>query len=551
MSVEVTKLLLKSFLEDERNDVLALTGAWGVGKTYVWDQALKASKDKIKKTKYCYVSLFGINTMKELRMALFVKSVSTSTIGTKLDFETVNKDWLELGRNLGRSISTGLSAIAQKVPNGGAVSVGIEMIAPHFVRETLICIDDFERKSELKPQDILGLINELKEEKKCKVVLIFNAEKLASKDEYRAYKEKVIDLEVLYAPTVDEAFQLVFDAAIPCKEKLLGHVRNLEITNIRILRKIQRIVTLLDAATEKLHEGVREASLASAVLLCWVAYAPDAKKPKIEEISKWNNELISVNTSERVADVAAWVSKLHSYGFQMVDDLDIAIAQVVERGYVEDSGFVKAASAMDANLRGQDAYRPFTAVWRRFRESFSDDQDQFIADLHSTALQAMEKISQTDLNSAVVLLRQLERDDLADDLITKFVEVNKSTPRSFDLSSHPFGGSISDTQLRLKFESVHKELAQLPTAKEALLFMVQHSGYGPQHIAALKDATVEDFLEIFQGQYDETVFPEMVRWSTQWSDSEHEEIAVKAKEALQRIKATSKLNAVRVARFGG
>ncbi len=551
LSVEITKSVLRDFLTNDRNDVLALTGAWGVGKTFAWRQALMANKDYIKLTQYCYVSLFGINTMSELRMAIFVKSVAVKTLGAKLDFGTVNKDWAALGTNLFRRTSSHLGSFLKTVPHGSSVSVGLEALAPHFVRNTLICFDDFERQTALKPEDILGLISELKEEKGCKIALIFNAEKLEEKEAYRVYKEKVIDYEVLYAPTVNEAFDLVFETGFPNRGQVLRHVVDLGITNVRILRKVQQVITRIAEATGGMHVGVLEASIATAVLLCWVAYAPDAAKPKIEEIETWNKALISFKKeAEEDPVVLAWVKRLHAYGFIHVDDLDLAIARIVERGYVDGTGYIEVAKTLDADIRGKEACEPFTAVWRRYRDSFSDDQDVFIADLHGTTLQAINNIGSGDLNGTVVLLRQLKRDDLADDLIAKYVDAHKAKPATFDLAAHPFGGSINDPKLRAIFDSVHAGLVQLPSLAESLSFMARTSSYNPEHLDAMKRASVDDYQTLFLAPHDDDKLSNLIKWSMRWAETDHAEITEKAKEALERIKAMSLLNSIRVGRYG-
>ena len=93
MSVQVTKAVLKDFLSNAETNVLALTGAWGTGKTYAWREALLENKDEIKFKHYCYVSLFGINSMAELRMSLFTKSVAVATLGQQLDLATIKDHW--------------------------------------------------------------------------------------------------------------------------------------------------------------------------------------------------------------------------------------------------------------------------------------------------------------------------------------------------------------------------------------------------------------------------------------------------------------------------
>lgn len=551
MSVQISKAVLKNFLGDAETNVLALTGAWGTGKTYAWREALLAHRDNIKFKHYCYVSLFGVNSMAELRMSLFTKSVAVSTLGQKLDFSKINEHGSSMVKDWLKAQYERFSPILRSLPHGSSISLGLEALMPSAVRDTLVCFDDFERQTAIKAEDVLGLITELREERGCKVALIFNAEKLGAKDAYRSYREKAIDFEVLYEPTVQEAFDLVFDSEFPNRELALRNVVDLGITNVRILRKLQQLITRITSAMGQMHPNVVEESIATIVLLCWCAYAPDMSMPKIEEIENWNKYLMSfLKEADQDPLTLAWVQRLKAYGFTHVDDLDLAIARVVERGYVEGTGFVDEAKKREEGHRNAEMSAPFTAVWRRFHDSFSDDQDAFIADLHEAALHAIAHISSRDLNSTVRLLRELLRDDLADGLIDKFVEANRGKPKTFDLKEHPFGGSIDDTKLRATFEAVHSGLTQLPGLEEAVTFMAKNSGYDPEHLQAMKVASVDEYQSMFLKQHDDVKLSRLISWSLRWADSEYSEITVKAKEALERIKATSLLNAIRVSKYG-
>lgn len=550
MSVQVTKAVLKDFLCNAETNVLALTGAWGTGKTYAWREALLENKSDIKFKYYCYVSLFGINSMAELRMSLFTKSVAVATLGQQLDLATIKDHWGSIAKDWLKRQYERFGPMMKSLPHGSSVSLGLEALAPSAVRDTLVCFDDFERQTTIKAEDVLGLITELSEERNCKVALIFNADQLGTKDAYRAYREKTIDFEVLYAPTVHEAFDLVFDTDFTNRDLALRHIVDLGITNVRILRKIRLLINRIALATGGMNSKLIEASIATTVLLCWCAYAPDVSKPKIEEIENWNKFLISF---EKEADqdplVLAWVKRLKAYGFTHVDDLDLAIARVIERGYVEGTGFVEVAKKRNEEMRGDEMSVPFSNAWHRFHDSFSSDQDEFIAELHDTALHAIAHISSGDLNGTVRLLRELQRDDLADNLIEKFVEANKGKLSTFDLKEHPFGGSIDDTKLRSTFDAVHSELKQLPRLEEAVTFIVKNSGYNPEHLDAMRMASVDEYQAMFLKHHDDVTLSSLIKWCLRWADSEHAEITNKATEALNRIKATSLLNAIRVNRY--
>lgn len=300
-----------------------------------------------------------------------------------------------------------------------------------------------------------------------------------------------------------------------------------------------------------LHSNVIEASIATTVLLCWCAYAPDVSKPKIEDIENWNKALLSFKKeAEQDSVTLAWVQRLKAYGFIHVDDLDLAIARIVERGYVEGTGFVEVAKKLNEELRSNEMSVPFMTVWRRFHNSFSGDQDAFIVELYDTALHAIAHISSNDLNGTVRLLRDLNRDDLADSLIDKFVHANKAKPSAFDLKEHPFGGSIDDTKLRATFDTVHSGLKQLPGLEETVIFIAKNSSYNPEHLEAMMKASVDEYHAMFLKEHDDVKLSNLIKWSLRWADSDYAEITAKAKEALERIKATSLLNAIRVSRYG-
>ncbi len=75
MTIEVFASELKRFLSTEDPEVLCITGRWGVGKTYAWRHYLKeAQKAKsVALSKYSYVSLFGRNSLDDVRTSIVEK----------------------------------------------------------------------------------------------------------------------------------------------------------------------------------------------------------------------------------------------------------------------------------------------------------------------------------------------------------------------------------------------------------------------------------------------------------------------------------------------
>lgn len=202
MTVAIVKEVIRRFLIHDKPQVLALKGSWGSGKTYAWKQLVDAYRKEVWPKKYCYVSLFGASSIAALRMSILTLTE------TKPASEKLSR-----GRELAsaaKRIASQARNVLKDMPYAKYFIVGIDVITPHLITNTLICLDDFERlSSNAIPSDqLLGFISELKEERGCKIALIFNEEQLDGKNEYKKYREKIVDIELQFAPTAEESVDL-------------------------------------------------------------------------------------------------------------------------------------------------------------------------------------------------------------------------------------------------------------------------------------------------------------------------------------------------------
>ena len=65
--MSITKILDEFLASDDR--VAVIKGEWGVGKTHFWNRYYEGKRNKreIDQIAYSYVSLFGLNSIGELR----------------------------------------------------------------------------------------------------------------------------------------------------------------------------------------------------------------------------------------------------------------------------------------------------------------------------------------------------------------------------------------------------------------------------------------------------------------------------------------------------
>ncbi len=114
-----------------------------------------------------------------------------------------------------------------------------DLISKENFNNKIICFDDLERMDSGILQGVLGLINELKEHKGCKVVLIFNKSKLNSTDFFA--KDKIIDREIMLNPSAEYSFKIAKNGVnIDSTAELIIKNYCIEkgITNIRVIERI-------------------------------------------------------------------------------------------------------------------------------------------------------------------------------------------------------------------------------------------------------------------------------------------------------------------------
>lgn len=224
---EVGKLndRLKELFKLDENFVVTLNGKWGVGKTYFWN---KFVEDNLSNKKTAYVSLFGKENLKDIEKKIIFDISSTdktiSSVKDKVkDFKT----------NLGFKDDDSSFGIT-----GSILNIGLSLFEKKDFKDVIVCFDDFERMSDkIKLKDVLGLISELKEQKNCKIIMILNKNKL-EEENLLDYKDKIIDYDLHYKPTVEESYSRISDKLKVFENYALEYLNNKGINNIRVIKRL-------------------------------------------------------------------------------------------------------------------------------------------------------------------------------------------------------------------------------------------------------------------------------------------------------------------------
>src|SRR5690606_13252023 len=216
------------FRENENKGMaVAITGSWGVGKTFFWNTFRKNNPNK---KKYVYVSLFGLESLSDLKTHIYSHIENNSSA-------------IEIPRWI-----RGLPSILKetKISQFGISSSAkiFDSLMFNQVKDAIICFDDFERMSnKLDIKDVMGLANQLKLERNCQVILILDESKTENenKKKYAEYKEKLIDEEIKITSVEPLLRENAKDIDEPLVNLMVKFADKLEIHNFRFFQKVIKL----------------------------------------------------------------------------------------------------------------------------------------------------------------------------------------------------------------------------------------------------------------------------------------------------------------------
>lgn len=186
-----------NYLKMETTGALLVTGNWGSGKTYHIKNYIFPSIEEETEFTPIIVSLFGEtnreNISKKVLFSYFDKKGDKVKLGTR--------DIVKNLSNLSKAVP-----IVNKYVNLDKLIFGVNenalRLIPHD--KLLICFDDIERMGEeIKVDDFLGVVNDLVENKGCKVILIANKIEFKNKSNY---EEKTIEKTIQFLPDIKTIF---------------------------------------------------------------------------------------------------------------------------------------------------------------------------------------------------------------------------------------------------------------------------------------------------------------------------------------------------------
>lgn len=555
MSITLIRDQIDRFLASETPEVIAIKGPWGVGKTFAWKKYVEeAGREKrIALKSYAYVSLFGLNSLDELKLSIFMEIVNKNNIGILKE----NSTFAAIDKSIS-SLSRKALQLFKGIPYAKDLWPTIQTVSFSSLKETIICIDDFERKGKgLDAGDIMGLVSLLKEEKSCKIALIFNEQSFeeTAANEYKKYREKVVDVELLFNPTPGECATIALTNDSIGK-KLQMWIERLEINNIRVIRKIDCLARKMVPILSGIEDELVNQALQSLTLFTWCFHNTMPNVPDYDFLKRFRFEFLDSENKgkEESDDEKIWKTILKRYEYLETDEFDLQIAKMIEQGYVDEERFISEANKLNNPLLASKSLNSFAKAWDAFHDTFEDNAKEFIEGIVDSFTANAKHVSLTNLNSAVQLFRELGENGRADLLIEIYIDANREKLAKFSVDDYPFRDQVRDETILRKLAEANNIGKRKRTLQEVLLKIAGKDSWSNDDEEILANASIEDYHKLFKSEKG----PHLSSWIDTClgfgkfsNPSERmKQIASNASEALRMIGEESTFNSLRVRKYG-
>lgn len=390
-------LLIKENKEKNREVVISISGEWGFGKTYFWNHFINKYKDlELKDKQIAYVSLFGISSLNDIKTSILLQASPTKNKISWFDKKIVAplknvKSSLKLDD---LSMSFGFDAL-------GSI---FTLLTTGDFKNVIVCFDDFERmSSSVNLKDVLGLISELKEQKNCKVVMILNEKELEKLTDiekkpyseiFSLYKEKIIDYDFVYEPTLEENVKIaikkqgfVFEQKI-----ILKNLQKFNIKNIRVLEQIFRKLKVFEFIIDKsYHKNVIDEFLDTTLAILGFI-VKDGKKVE-DYLKKKSEHDVSQMSDEEFKNV-----NLTEFGKSIFVSNDEIIEKVIldylRSNKINKELLINILDEKNIHLKRYEIKQEIQDKWINLHIDFSYSKGDFLEDIKKIILE-----NQTDIHS--------------------------------------------------------------------------------------------------------------------------------------------------------
>lgn len=570
-STVTIKNTLDSFFSEKDFAVLVLRGAWGIGKTYFWENYIqeKINKEEIKQTAYSYVSLFGLHGLSELKSRIFrVGKILKTKEQVKKELEISSQkenqilrilfDMRSSGQNLLRSLGQ-ISQIARFLPQSKDFSSIIDLAEYSLINNYLICLDDIERKEDgLTIRQIMGFIDEISKRKNCKVILILNDKTLSQRalEEFNNYREKVVDLEIEYQPTIRDNLLKVFESDYLFFEDFLNVFQILNVSNIRIFKKFKWSLDKIQQFIDTAEPGLQEQVLVRLAVFCWGFFNSESTL-SLSFISNSIKETTWLSVLSEREENQNWTEEEKEWSYIasalgiFPSNYDDYLISMLTDGYLNEEDFRGEINKANQKEQVDVAQKKLREAWGIYADSFDDNIEQLKSAVRDILDADLSKITLWDFSQSINLLE--EYGDDVNDYIEKYIALNSEELASTNPEDFWGVRKIKNSLLDSKIQEIRNS-SKVFNIDDVLNEIVEKRGWGREEVEFLSSLTEERIYEWMMSKPDRIVSKirkglflfQGISSNNEEENQKYKTIADNTTAALIRIAKQNPLNRKRV-----
>lgn len=522
---------------------IALVGSWGRGKTHLWRRVVAETENQAR-AKHSYVSLFGINSLEDLKLAIFQKEIAAGPPAKEDGF------WKRARKRLPwRDLAEGATQIEN--PWVGNLNHLYRAITFSRVQNRLICFDDFERKGrDLDIESVLGLISFLCEERACSVVLILNDGTIAEATEWNKYREKVFHGEVTYRPTTATCIDIILgpDTGDEWHSGVREILMQLDISNMRIMKRVLHAIQPLTLRYPHTSAETKRQLARTITIYSYCHNASGEGAPPVDYALKnpYQRIAASMGTDERSDDEKKWDATLSKIDFYP-DELDPVVVSYIRDGYPDLEALDSQVDRLELAHSANSVDKRYSEAWASYHNSFDNNVDEVISKFRESFSAAAPTMHAMNANSSISLMRSLGQDDLADSFIEDWIASRRGERRSeLSLSEAQIFGRLTDQAFIDAIVQAETEETTLPDFNAAMEIVSSGQGGLDRAMETISRAEVDAIVDWFKANAGR-VSRGFTSTSMQMRGQEHIGQAQSLiRQALRKLAETSPINAARV-----
>ncbi|HDX3932373.1 TPA: hypothetical protein ROF83_004415, partial [Citrobacter freundii] len=392
--------------------------------------------------------------------------------------------------------------------------------------------------------------------KKCKVVLIFNEETLHNEDDkeiFNIYREKIVDIELKFSPTIKENFDHVFFTNTQNYDYILGIIEKLQINNIRFFKKLKQVLLSYETLLKHADSDVREEFILRACILCWGYYTPLSNLPYNElRLRLEKGALFAIYPDEdyQESEIDKAFQGLQEKFALYSSSFDTEIDFFLNNGYINDSHELhKIVNTKNSDSAARRLNQKISNVWRIYHQSFDNNDELFINGLEDLLNNELLSISINRFDDIVRILRDF--DISCDNYVEEYFA---NIEQQINFSERDIEYDLSDLYCNDIKERLKRNIENFKNGKRSItniaIRLSESNGWNPEDINYLNTFSTQDFAEWMRtrgnGAVDDVRHGLLKFRNSRSNEPVYDELTAKVIDALKIISTESKINYLRV-----